>query len=119
MKSLALVLALASLSAVTLLARSASAEEDKKTARMWKAKCSSCHGVDGAGQTEQGKKAGVADMTTAAWQKEVDDAKIKDVLAKGIKREKNGKQQEMEAFGKEMTPEQIDALIKLIRTFQK
>src|SRR5690242_8540727 len=96
------LLVLALFATVALSATPASAEEDKKTARLWKAKCSSCHGNDGTGQTEQGKKMGTVDMTTAAWQKEFSDAKITEAIQNGIKREKDGKKQEMDAFGKEL-----------------
>src|SRR3954465_4773377 len=46
-----------------LWAASARGEADPKAARAWKAKCASCHGADGAGQTDQGKKLKVDDMT--------------------------------------------------------
>jgi mono/diheme cytochrome c family protein len=95
------------------------AEEDKKTARTWKAKCSSCHGAEGNGQTEQGKKMAIGDMTTAAWQKERTDDKLKDAINNGIKREKDGKKQEMDAFGKELKADQVDALVKFIRSLEK
>lgn len=103
--------------ALALWASSASADE--KVARMWKSKCGSCHGVDGKGQTKQGEKMGIADLTTAAWQKEFTDDKIKDNLAKGISRVKNGKQQDMDPFAKELEPAQIDDLIKHIRSLAK
>ena len=47
----------------------AHAEVDKKTERTWKAKCASCHGANGKGQTDQGKKMGIADYTAADRQK--------------------------------------------------
>ena len=43
----------------------ARAEVDKKAERNWKAKCASCHGADGKGQTDQGKKLKVEDMSSA------------------------------------------------------
>ena len=104
--------------AIALAAGAASAE-DAKVARMWKNKCGSCHGVDGKGATKQGDKMGIADITTAAWQKEFTDDKIKDVINKGISREKNGKQQDMDPLGKELDAEQIDQLIKHLRSLAK
>lgn len=86
--------------------------------RTWKAKCASCHGADGKGQTEQGKKMQVADMTTAEFQKTPDD-KIKAAINDGIKRDKNGVKQEMEAYKTKLRPEQIDGLVAYIRTLKK
>lgn len=105
------------LAAVSVFATTAAADE--KVARMWKSKCGSCHGVDGKGETKQGKKMGIADMTTAAWQTEFTDAKIKEAIEKGVSREKNGKQQDMDALATELDAAQIDALIKHARTLKK
>src|SRR5215471_10563737 len=78
--NLTLAIALAGALFATLAPRAAFAETDKKTLRTWKAKCSSCHGEDGKGATEQGKKMGVRDMTTADFAKET-DAKMKDAIS--------------------------------------
>ncbi len=107
------------IAAVSLFATAAFAGDDEKVARMWKNKCGSCHGVDGKAQTKQGTKMGMVDITTAAWQKEFTDEKIKETIEKGISREKNGKQQDMDPLGKELTPEQIDQIIKFVRGLAK
>ena len=93
--------------------------DDAAVARMWKSKCGSCHGADGKGDTKQGKKMGIGDMTTAAWQTEFTDAKVKETIEKGISREKNGKQQDMDPLAKELEPAQIDSLIKYLRALKK
>lgn len=90
---------------------------DKKIERTWKAKCASCHGADGKGDTEQGKKMKVQDMTAAAWQKKVTDAQMKKSMTDGIKTEKDGVKQEMESYKDTLTPEQMDGLVKYIRIF--
>jgi len=100
------------------LPHSAFAEADKKAERLWKSKCASCHGADGKGDTDKGKEMGIADITTDAWQKEFTDDKIKDVTAKGLKRQKNGKDQEMKPLS-DLKPEQVDAIIKYMRTLKK
>jgi mono/diheme cytochrome c family protein len=92
---------------------------DPATERMWKAKCGSCHGADGKGQTEQGKKLAVADMTTAAWQAQFSDDKIKAAINDGLKREKNGVKQEMEGYKAKLQPAQVDALTAHIRSLKK
>ena len=106
------------LSVVAVWASNAAAEDDK-TARTWKAKCGSCHGVDGKADTKQGKKMGMADLTTAAWQTEFTDEKIRKTVVDGISREKNGKQQDMDPLGKELDAAQIDALVKHARSLAK
>ena len=91
------------------------ADKDPKTDRVFRAKCAGCHGDDGAGATDQGKKMGVADMTSAAWQKQFSDDKIKAAINDGLNRDKNGKHQEMEGYKSKLRPDQVDALLLYIR----
>jgi mono/diheme cytochrome c family protein len=102
-----------------LLPGLALAEPNPQVDRLWRAKCASCHGPDGKGQTEQGKKMAVRDMTTAAWQAELSDAQLKSAIADGLKRDKNGVKQEMEAYKSKLRPEQIDGLVAQVRTLKK
>jgi cytochrome c553 len=97
----------------------ASAEVDKKVLRAWKAKCSACHGEDGKGATEQGKKMGVRDMTSADFWKGLTDAKMKDAIMNGISQTKDGKVQTMEPYKDKLKPEEIDGLIAYIKTLKK
>ncbi len=103
---------------VLFVTSSAFAQVDAKTQRTWKAKCVACHGEDGKGQTDAGKKLGLADMSQAAWQKKITDEKMKDAIAKGIKEKRDGKDVEMAAFP-DLKPEQVEGLIKLIRGLAK
>lgn len=89
--------------------------KDPKADRVWRAKCASCHGEDGKGQTEQGKKMAIRDMTTAAWQKEFTDAQIEQVIVNGLKRDKGGKAQEMEGFKDKVRPDQVALLVSYVR----
>jgi cytochrome c6 len=91
---------------------------DKKTARLWKSKCASCHGEDGKGQTEKGKEMKVEDMTTAAYQKKT-DAELKKAILEGVKEEEGGVKKEMDPYQDELKPEQVDALIAFIRGLKK
>jgi len=93
-----------------VLSALAFADVDKKTERSWKAKCASCHGQTGAGDTDKGKQLKIEDMTTAAFQ-----AKSDDVLKKAIV---DGLKPDMPAF-KDLTPEQVSALVAYMRTFKK
>ncbi|MFZ5446025.1 MAG: c-type cytochrome [Myxococcota bacterium] len=90
---------------------------DKKIERLWKSKCQSCHGADGKAETEKGKKMKMKDMSTAEWQK-ISDADIKKWTTEGVTEEKDGVKKEMDAY-KDLTPEQLDGLVKLMREFKK
>jgi mono/diheme cytochrome c family protein len=104
-----------SLAVATALAVSPAFAADKKVERLWKAKCSSCHGMDGKGQTDKGKQMKVADYSTAEWQKSRTDEQLKKAILEGLKTEKNGAKQEMDGFKADLTPEQIDQLIAFTR----
>ncbi len=86
------------------------AEVDKKTERTWKSKCASCHGADGAGQTDQGKKLGVKDYTKADFHAKATDAQLKEAIL-------NGQGKDMPAY-KDLG-EQADGLVAMIRGFKK
>jgi mono/diheme cytochrome c family protein len=98
-----------------LLSATALAEVDKKAERAWKAKCASCHGQTGKGDTEQGKQLKVEDMTAAAYQAKKDD-QLKKAILDGVKADKG---EVMPPFKDELTPEQADALVKYTRAFKK
>jgi cytochrome c6 len=89
---------------------------DKKIERVWKSKCSSCHGQDGKGQTEKGKKMKIADYTTAEWQKSRTDDQIKKGINDGVKTEKDGVKQEMEGFKADLPADKVDALVAFTRS---
>ncbi len=101
-----------------LMPVAARAEVDKKAERLWKAKCASCHGADGKGQTDQGQKAGIADYTAAAWQSSHTDAQIKAAIENGVNREKGGKKQEMDGFKDKLSGEQIESLVAYVRSLK-
>jgi cytochrome c6 len=110
MKRLIAILALAM---VPLVAR---ADDAAKTERTWKAKCASCHGVDGKGQTEQGKKMKMHDLATADWQKSFTDAQIKKVTLDGVDEQKDGVHKQMDPYKEKLKPDQVDALVAFVRT---
>lgn len=98
---------------LTLVALPAFADDaaDKKVARLWKAKCSACHGADGRGQTESGRKLKVPDFTTAEWQKKTTDEHIRERVTNGFKEG----EREMPSFKAELSPEHLDAVVALVR----
>ncbi len=95
----------------------AAAADSAGAERLWKAKCASCHGKDGAGKTEKGQKMKVADMTTAAWQKEVTDEKIIKSMTDGIDTTKDGVKQKMKPV--KLTEAEMKSLVAYIRAFKK
>jgi outer membrane biosynthesis protein TonB len=101
-----------------LLARAKAGPPDPKTVRLWGAKCASCHGDDGRGKTTQGEKAGIGDMTSASYWGNLDDARLRKAVSEGFTREKDGKTQEMKAYGDTLTAEQIDALLAMALSFR-
>lgn len=88
---------------------------DKKTERVWKSKCASCHGADGKAATEKGQKMKVADMTVASWQSAHTDAALAKAISEGLKRERGGVRQEMDGYGSELSAEQVGALVQFVR----
>jgi mono/diheme cytochrome c family protein len=99
-----------------LLSSMAMAQADpKKAERAWKAKCASCHGQTGKGDTDKGKELKVEDMSASKYQSKKDD-ELKKAVLDGVKAD--GKEV-MPGFKDEITPEQADALVKYTRTFKK
>jgi hypothetical protein len=92
---------------------SAAAPPDPKAVRLWKGKCAACHGADGKADTDQGKKEGVISMATKQWQQSHTDDGIKKTVKEGVK--KTDKHGEMDAY--DLPPEQLDALVTVIRSF--
>ena len=97
-----------------LCAASANAQADKKAERNWKGKCASCHGADGKGQTDQGKKMGVEDMTAASWQKGKSDGQIKKAIEDGAKKG----DAVMEGYKDKLDAAAIDSLVAYVRTLK-
>ena len=73
--------------------------------------CSVCHGDDGTGQTEQGRKKGARDLTNARWQDKADDARLTRSITKG--------HEKMPAFEKKLSADEIKALVAEVRTLAK
>ena len=92
---------------------------DKKTERLWKSKCSSCHGADGKADTKKGTEMKIRDMSTADYQAKLKDEDIKKSMLEGIDRTHDGVKQEMESFQDTLKPEQIDALVAYVRALKK
>jgi mono/diheme cytochrome c family protein len=83
--------------------------------RPFNAKCASCHGKDGKGQTEQGKAKHVRDLTDPAVQAALTDDQIATAIVDGI----SEKGREMKGFKGQLTDEQVKAIVAYVRTFKK
>ena len=105
---------LAVILAAVLCSGSARAQ-DKKAERTWKAKCASCHGADGKGDTDTGRKMKLVDMTSAEWHKNTTDAKIREAILNGVK----GEAGEMEPFKDKLSSEQVDSLVNYLHGLKK
>jgi mono/diheme cytochrome c family protein len=114
MKNVRLLTSIAA-GSVLLSATALAQEVDKKAERAWKAKCASCHGQTGKGDTDKGKELKVEDMSAAKYQSKK-DADLTKAILDGVKAD--GKEV-MPSFKDEITPEQAAALIKYTRTFKK
>ena len=79
-------------------------------AAVYKAKCASCHGQTGAGDTGIGKSLKLRDFSSADVQKQT-DADLTTVIAKG-----KGK---MPAYDGKLSADEIKAVVATIRTFKK
>src|SRR5262249_11044423 len=88
---------------------------DKKTERLWKSKCASCHGADGKADTDQGKKMQTPAMPPKAWPGSQPTDQIRKTSLEGVKTEKGGVRKEMDPYKDELQPDQVDALVKYIR----
>lgn len=66
--------------------------------------CATCHGEDGKADTELGRKYMAEDLTSAKLARELDRAKVKRIVERGVKGTK------MKAWKGELKAEEIDAV---------
>ena len=80
------------------------------TAADYKAKCATCHGPDGKGDIAMGKTMKVKDLASADVQKQ-SDADLTTIIEKGKK--------PMPGYEGKLTKDQIDGLVKYVRSLKK
>jgi mono/diheme cytochrome c family protein len=81
---------------------------ERAAAALWGVSCASCHGRDGRGLgPARPPGAQLPDFSTAEFQKSRSDAQLADVIVNG--------RSLMPAFGKQLNPQGIEALIAHIR----
>ncbi len=79
-------------------------EKAEHPSALFKEYCAKCHGEDGRGQTPKGKQLKARDFTDSQWQSDKSDADLIKTVTKGG--------EDMPAFGKKLTKEQIECLVK-------
>jgi len=78
-------------------------------AKTFKAKCVTCHGADGSGQTPIGKSMKLRDLRSAEVQKQT-DIELTKIISGG-----KGK---MPAYGKQLSTKDVEEIIVHIRTLK-
>ena len=96
------------LGALVLGLATSTASSADSSADLFKQKCAMCHGENGAG------KAKVPALSSAEVQQK-SDADFKTAIEKGVKTDKGM----MPGYGGKLTPEQIDELVKYVRSLKK
>jgi cytochrome c6 len=81
------------------------------TAAVFKAKCETCHGKDGSGNTDMGKMTKAKDLRSPEVKK-MTDAQLEETITKG-------KGDTMPAYKGKLTDAQIKALVTYVRGFAK
>ena len=80
--------------------------QTRGAADVYRDKCTVCHGEDGAGKTAKGKKLKVKDVHDTV--KTLTAEQMAEVVTKG-------KDPDMDAFGKELTPDQVKQIVAYYR----
>ena len=97
--------------------RATPARASDRIGRIWRAKCASCHGDDGKGATEQGRKMSIVDLTDAAWQSRTTDDRLRKQIDDGVDEVHDGVKKQMDPFRDQISAEQIDDLVQFVRHF--
>ena len=74
--------------------------------------CASCHGKDGRAKSFKGRLVHARNFTDAQWQDSVGDERLFNSIS-------NGKGKKMAAFGKKLSEQEIDSLVKYVRGLKK
>lgn len=101
-------------SAFSLAAAMTAGAADGKV--LWDQHCAMCHGADGKGQTNMGKKLGAKDYTDPKVQAALTDDAATKAIKDGYKTE-DGKTVMRPA--KNLSDDEVKALVAHIRTFKK
>ena len=84
--------------------------QESSGAATFKTKCALCHGADGTGNTPLGKQLQAANLRSKEVQQKT-DAELRQVVHDG--------KGNMPPFGEQLSDEQIDQVLKYVRTLAK
>jgi len=88
------------------------ADKPEHPSALFKQYCIKCHGEDGKANTPKGSQLMARDFTDSEFQASKTDAQLIETVTKG--------HEDMPPFGKKLTPEQIEGLVKNdVRGFKK
>ena len=79
-------------------------EKQEGPSALFKEYCAKCHGEDGTGNTPKGKQLKARDFSDSEWQSAKSDEDLIKTVTRGG--------EDMPAFGKKLTKEQIESLVK-------
>jgi mono/diheme cytochrome c family protein len=89
-----------------------SPEQLARAKSLFNEKCARCHGADGRGETVVGRMLSVPDFTDGGWwKKEARDERFIESITEG--------KDEMPAFGKKLSRQEIRSLVAYVRRFGK
>ena len=97
-------------STLVFLAKAVSAVPQKSAEDTFNRKCAICHAKDGSGNTPRGKKYSVKDIRTTI--KKDSEEQMVEIVEKG-------KGANMDAFGDELSADEIKALVEYYRSLAK
>lgn len=84
--------------------------------RLWLTNCSDCHGRDGRGRTEEGRRLGITDLTNPQVQDSFTDPQAFRVIKKGLKDDHGTV---MHATYYRLTDDEIAALVSHVRSLRR
>jgi mono/diheme cytochrome c family protein len=88
---------------------------NKRTAlQLYRKYCIECHGQDGRAQIKKGKFSHARNLADAQWQDEVSDERIFNSIVNGRNIRGN-----MPAFGKQISDQEVEALVAYVRHLRK
>lgn len=82
----------------------------------WLTNCSDCHGKDGRGRTEEGRKLRLTDLTNPQVQASFTDAQAFKVIKHGLKDDRGDV---MHPTSYRLTDAEINGLVKHVRSLRK
>jgi mono/diheme cytochrome c family protein len=91
----------------------ASAASDAEARRVFKENCALCHGTDGRARVPVARTLGVKDLTLS----KISDAEIEKQVTSGSKGPDG--RDKMPAFGTKLSRQQIQALVRLVKSLRK